>query len=55
MQRVTEADMALTRRFVELVQKRGGEDPAFETARLPEGIDMMLAGDVATGCRAAPK
>ena len=39
--------MALTRNFKEMVQ--GRVDPAFGEALLLEGIDTMLAGDVATG------
>src|ERR1700730_3846943 len=42
-------EMALTRSFKELVQKRIVNDPAFGEALLREGIDSMLAGDVDTG------
>jgi hypothetical protein len=42
-------EMALTRSFKELVQKRVASDPAFGKALLREGIDTMLAGDVDTG------
>jgi len=41
--------MALTGSFKELMQKRVASGPAFGEALLREGIDTMLAGDVATG------
>jgi hypothetical protein len=41
--------MALTRNFNDLVQRQAAEDPAFASALLREGIDTMLAGDLATG------
>jgi hypothetical protein len=44
-----EADMALTRSFRELVQKRVASDPGFGAALLREGVDSMLAGDVDAG------
>ena len=44
-----EADMALTKSFKELVQRRVAGDSAFAEALLREGIDTMLAGDVETG------
>jgi hypothetical protein len=44
-----EADMALTKSFKELVQRRVADDAAFGEALLREGIDTMLAGDVETG------
>jgi DNA-binding phage protein len=46
---VIEADMALTKSFKELVQRRVADDPAFGGALLREAIDTMLAGDVETG------
>jgi hypothetical protein len=46
---MTEAEMALTRSFKELVQRRVTKDPAFGAALLREGIDTMLAGDVDAG------
>jgi hypothetical protein len=46
---MTEATMALTRDFKELVQKRVARDPAFRDALLREGVDSLLAGDVDTG------
>jgi len=46
---MTEADMALTRSFKELVQERVAADPAFAEALLRESIDAMLGGDVETG------
>jgi hypothetical protein len=42
-------EMALTRSFKELVQKRVASDPTFGEALLREGIDTMLAGDVDNG------
>ena len=44
-----EGEVALTRSFKELVQKRVASDPAFGEAMLREGIDVMLTGDVDTG------
>jgi hypothetical protein len=44
-----ELDMALTKGFRELVQRRAASDPAFAEALLREGIEAMLAGDVETG------
>jgi DNA-binding phage protein len=41
--------MALTSSFKELVQQHVAKDPAFATALLREGIDIMLSGDVDTG------
>jgi DNA-binding phage protein len=41
--------MALTKSFKELVQKRVGEEPEFETVLLREGVDTMLTGDIDTG------
>lgn len=41
--------MALTKDFRETLQVRAQHDPAFRQAMLKEGIDTMLAGDVATG------
>ena len=41
--------MALTRHFKETVATRVGRDPAFREALLREGIETLLAGDVATG------
>ena len=38
-------EMALTRSFKELMQKRIACDPAFGEALLREGIETMLAGD----------
>ena len=46
---MTEATMALTKSFKELVQRRVADDAAFGEALLREGIDTMLAGDVDTG------
>ena len=46
---VTEADMALTKSFKELVQRRVASDAAFAESLLREGIDTMLSGDVETG------
>lgn len=42
-------EMALTRGFKELIQRRVASDPALGEALLREGIDIMLAGDVETG------
>ena len=44
-----EADMALTKSFKELVQRRVADDSEFAEALLREGIDTMLTGDVETG------
>ena len=44
-----EAEMALTKSFKELVQRRVADDSAFAEALLREGIDTMLTGDVETG------
>ena len=44
-----EAEMALTKSFKDLVQRRVAEDSAFGEALLREGIDTLLAGDVETG------
>lgn len=41
--------MPLTRSFKETVQARAQRDPAFRAALLREGVDAMLAGDLATG------
>jgi DNA-binding phage protein len=41
--------LALTRQFKETVAARVGRDPAFRAALLGEGIEALLAGDVATG------
>jgi hypothetical protein len=41
--------MALTREFKETIAARVGRDPAFREALLREGIEALLAGDVATG------
>ncbi len=41
--------MALTRDFRETLQTRAQHDASFRQAMLKEGIDTMLAGDVATG------
>lgn len=41
--------MALTRDFRNTLLKRAQQDPAFRQALLKEGLDAMLAGDVATG------
>jgi len=46
---MTEAKMAVTKSFKEMVQRRVAADPAFAEALLREGIDTMLAGDVDTG------
>ena len=42
-------DMALTRSFKDLVQRRVSRDAEFAEALLREGIDTMLGGDVDTG------
>jgi DNA-binding phage protein len=41
--------MALTREFKETIAARAGRDPAFREALLREGIEALLAGDLATG------
>ena len=41
--------MALTRAFRTTLLDRAQRDPEFRQAMLKEGIDTMLAGDVATG------
>ncbi len=41
--------MALTRAFRDTVQARAERDPAFRAALLAEGIETLLAGDVAIG------
>jgi DNA-binding phage protein len=41
--------MALTREFKATVAARAGRDPAFREALLREGIEALLAGDVAAG------
>ena len=41
--------MALTREFKETIAARVGRDPAFREALLREGIQALIAGDVATG------
>jgi DNA-binding phage protein len=41
--------MALTREFKATIAARVGRDPAFREALLREGIEALLAGDVATG------
>jgi len=41
--------LALTREFKETVAARVGRDPAFRAALLREGVETLLAGDVATG------
>jgi DNA-binding phage protein len=46
---MTEADMALTKSFKDLLQRRIVSDPAFAEHMLREGVDMMLAGDIDTG------
>ncbi len=47
--KVTENDMALTKSFRELVQRRVAADAAFAENLLREGVDTMLSGDVETG------
>ena len=47
--KIMEADMALTKSFKELVQRRVADDFEFADALLREGIDTMLTGDVETG------
>ena len=41
--------MALTREFKETIAARAGRDPAFREALLREGIQALIAGEVATG------
>ena len=41
--------MALTREFRTTLQNRAQHDAAFRQGMLKEGIDTMLAGDMATG------
>lgn len=41
--------MALTRDFKETVKARVAADPAFKAALLTEAVELLLAGDVATG------
>lgn len=41
--------MALTRKFRTTLQERAQRDAEFRQAMLKEGIESMLAGDVATG------
>jgi len=41
--------MALTREFRTTLQERAQKDDEFRRAMLKEGIDTLLAGDVATG------
>jgi len=41
--------MTLTREFRQTMLERAKEDALFRQAMLKEGIDTMLAGDVATG------
>jgi DNA-binding phage protein len=41
--------MALTRSFKETVLARARQDPAFREALLREGVDALLAGDLAAG------
>jgi hypothetical protein len=44
-----EDDMALTKSFKELVQRRVAGDKPFAEALLREGVDSLLAGDVEAG------
>jgi hypothetical protein len=46
---LTEAKMALTKSFKELVQRRVADDPAFAEHMLREGVETMLGGDMKTG------
>ena len=46
---MTEAMMATTKSFKELVQQRVARDGAFADNLLREGIDTMLTGDIETG------
>jgi DNA-binding phage protein len=41
--------MALTRSFKETVKSRAERDAAFREALLTEAVELLLAGDVATG------
>jgi len=41
--------MALTRTFRDTVKARADSDPEFRAALLKEAVDLMLAGEVATG------
>jgi len=41
--------MALTREFRTILQERARNDASFRQAMLREGVDALLAGDVATG------
>ncbi|MEJ8571701.1 transcriptional regulator [Microbaculum marinum] len=41
--------MPLTREFKETVKARAGSDAAFRSALLTEAVELLLAGDVATG------
>lgn len=41
--------MALTRKFRSVMLERARHDAGFRLAMLKEGIDAMLAGDLATG------
>ena len=40
--------MALTRDFKETIQARVERDPAFREARLKEGVECLLSGDIET-------
>ncbi len=42
-------EMALTKRFKELVQRRVASDPAFGRSLLREAIEAMLSGDIDAG------
>jgi hypothetical protein len=44
-----EAEMAVTKGFKDLVQRRVAKDAAFAENLLREGVDTMLTGDVETG------
>jgi hypothetical protein len=46
---MTEAMMAITKSFKELVQRRVVQESAFAESLLREGIDTMLTGDIETG------
>jgi len=41
--------MPLTRDFKETIRARAARDPRFRRELLREGVDLMLAGDMATG------
>jgi DNA-binding phage protein len=41
--------MALTRSFKETVKARAEREPAFREALLTEAVELLLAGDMATG------